>query len=252
MRRVIIHYHLFKNAGTSVDVVLKRNFPDTWANGESARAGWPTHDVSKFLMERSDVQVLSSHTALLPVPVLPETICYPVIFLRHPIDRIRSMFDFERAQEGESEGAKQAKALDFGGYVRWRLNREHDRSARDFQMLRLSMATSAMGNEPDRASAALAMLPFVGIVERFDESMAMLSAYLRSGFPDFEGGSARANITQSSRTNLDARLAAVRETLGAATYTQLTRANTGDLVLYADAVRQHEARWAAFQERAAA
>ena len=34
MRTVILHYHLFKNAGTSVDRLLQRNFPDAWATRE--------------------------------------------------------------------------------------------------------------------------------------------------------------------------------------------------------------------------
>jgi hypothetical protein len=33
-RTIILHYHLFKNAGTSVDAILKRNFGDKWVTSE--------------------------------------------------------------------------------------------------------------------------------------------------------------------------------------------------------------------------
>jgi hypothetical protein len=33
-RTIILHYHLLKNAGTSVDPILKRNFGDKWATRE--------------------------------------------------------------------------------------------------------------------------------------------------------------------------------------------------------------------------
>ena len=33
-RTIILHYHLFKNAGTSVDAILKRIFGDRWVTRE--------------------------------------------------------------------------------------------------------------------------------------------------------------------------------------------------------------------------
>ena len=69
-RGVIIHYHLFKNAGTSVDAILRRNFGEGWASreypprsdGEAAR---------EFLASNPHIAALSSHTLLLPPPEIP-------------------------------------------------------------------------------------------------------------------------------------------------------------------------------------
>jgi hypothetical protein len=33
-RNVILHFHLFKNAGTSLDALLKENFPTQWLTKE--------------------------------------------------------------------------------------------------------------------------------------------------------------------------------------------------------------------------
>ncbi len=38
-RTIILHYHLFKNAGTSVDAILQRNFPGRWVTREFPIAG---------------------------------------------------------------------------------------------------------------------------------------------------------------------------------------------------------------------
>ena len=33
-RTIILHYHLFKNAGTSIDAILKDNFDEKWVTRE--------------------------------------------------------------------------------------------------------------------------------------------------------------------------------------------------------------------------
>lgn len=247
MRPLILHYHLFKNAGSSVDVILRHNFPDSWVQAEGGPHDWPSHEVAAFIRSRPDVAALSSHGALLPVPALPGVAVYPVLFVRHPIDRVRSVYLFERAQEHNSEGSRAAKEHDFAGYVLWRLGRERDRVIRDFHIYRLAMGTSPIGNELVRANGVMNLLPFVGIVERFDESVALMAKFLRDAKPDFEGGTARVNLTQDPAESVEERLAIIRDELGVTVYTQLMRANAGDLVLYADAVRLHEARWRALK-----
>nr|WP_029249710.1 hypothetical protein [Microbulbifer agarilyticus] len=38
MRKLILHYHLFKNAGSSIDEILKRSFGDSWLAFDLDRA----------------------------------------------------------------------------------------------------------------------------------------------------------------------------------------------------------------------
>jgi len=42
-RTILIHYHLFKNAGTSLDAVLKENFGDKWITREFDRKNAAIH-----------------------------------------------------------------------------------------------------------------------------------------------------------------------------------------------------------------
>lgn len=235
-RRVILHYHFFKNAGTSVDKILKANFGQTWREKEGFAAGWRANEVADYLLEHPEIAALSSHTALMPVPVLPGVEIFPIIFLRHPIDRVRSIYEFEHTQQADTEGAKMAKRTDVRGYIRWRLKRTGDRAIRNFQCYRLALAflqqQGEQVSELERAQKALALLPFLGLVERFDDSIQRLEEWLKPYFPDIACKSTKANVTQKEGSVLDERLAVFREELGDELYEELNNANQWDMVLY--------------------
>ena len=236
-RHVILHYHLFKNAGTSLDHILKQNFKHGWHEHEGPGPGWRAEDVTSYLQQHPEIVVLSSHTALLPQPVLPDTTIYPIIFIRHPLDRIRSIYEFERKQIADTEGARMAKETDMTGYIKWRLHRKGDRSIRDFQSYRIAFATplSIDGiklNEQERTVKAIATMPFIGVVERFDESLAQLQAWLKPIFPHINFRPTKANVTQRTELSLQERLDAMKIEIGEDLYEELVKANAGDLSIY--------------------
>jgi len=240
-RDIVIHYHLFKNAGTSVDNSLKVNFKQHWHAQEGEDSGWLSPDVTDYLLEHSDIKVLSSHTALMPVPVIKGANIYPVIFIRHPIDRVRSIYDFERKQTDVTEGSKMAKITDLCGFVEWRLHREHDRSIRNFQTYRFAAAipdsqTASKLSEEERALLAIDVLPFIGIVEQYDRSLECLQGWLSPVFEGIELQPTKVNVTQRSDQSLDERLAALRAELGPTLYKALVDANQSDLNLYSAVV----------------
>jgi len=242
-RKIILHYHLFKNAGTSVDHSLKANFRGHWHAQEGKASGWPSAEVTDYLLAHTEIKVLSSHTALLPVPVIEGANIYPVIFIRHPIDRVRSIYDFERKQTDITEGSKMAKITDLCGFVEWRLQRKGDRSLRNFQTHRVAAAipesqTASKLSEEDRALLAIDALPFVGIVEQYDHSLARLQDWLLPVFDGIELQPTKANVTQRSDQSLDERLAALRAELGPTLYKALIDANQSDLNLYRAVVAQ--------------
>ena len=232
-RCVIIHYHLFKNAGTSVDAILKQNFGPRWASQEYApqRRGDMAASVRAFLLEQPDLVALSSHTLLLPPPDVPGVEIFPIIFVRHPLDRIKSAYAFEREQRADTEGARLAKQVDFAGYVRARLAVPQERFCRNAQAFRLAMAVSGEGSELERAIRAVELLPFVGSVEAFDASVNLLQQLLAPRFPGFRGFATFANVSRPGRT-LDARIAEMRAELGDDLFETLAAANADDLALY--------------------
>jgi hypothetical protein len=244
-RNIIIHYHLFKNAGTSLDQSLMANFMEGWHTHEGKETGWESGDVCDYLVAHDEVLALSSHTALFPVPNIKDTTIYPIIFIRHPIDRVRSIYDFERKQTDVTEGSGMAKILDLCGFVEWRLSRKDDRSIRNFQTSRFSgvvdAASAGGASEAQRALLSIDALPFIGIVEQYDASLARLQHWLSPAFPGIRLLPTKANVTQRSDQTLDERLAALRAELGPLLYQALLDANESDMNLY-KAVLAHLAR----------
>jgi hypothetical protein len=233
-RTLVFHYHLFKNAGTSVDEILRQNFAGFWAEQEFHAGGWRANleEVAAYLRARPELKAFSSHTALLPVPKIDGVRVFPIFFVRHPIDRLQSAYAFERKQKAETHGARLAKEHDFAGYVRELL--KHPRGqARNFQTTRLSFNEPARaGSERERAMRTLQALPFVGLVDAYDRSVERLETLLKPHFPDFRGAKVHKNVTRSKGSELEERLASIEKEVGSEFYAEICAANSDDMEIY--------------------
>jgi len=222
-RTIILHYHLFKNAGTSVDAILKRNFGDKWVTREFPPMGENnTALVEEWIRETPEAVAYSSHTMMGPIPQLEGVRVISFMLLRDPIERIKSAYRFERTQQADSWGAQLAKKHDFEGYVRARLARSGDRQCRNFQIARLASLVPGPGSELERAQRALGSLTVVGRVEAFDEVMARLAAELADVYPGFRYQAVKAN-TSSGKEPVE-----MSEELCA----MLKEENAGDLTMH--------------------
>lgn len=207
-RTILLHYHLFKNAGTSVDHILKANFGDRWVTREfSTETRDNSAQVAAWIESTPDAVAFSTHTAVGPIPDVPGVRVLSVMMLRDPVARIRSAYRFEVTQQSDSWGAQLAKDHDLEGYVEARLARNGDRQCRNFQTTRLAMMVPGRGGERARALAALRRLTVVGLVEDFEGTLRRLEAALRPWFPEFHADSVRANTTGTRpETDADARV----------------------------------------------
>lgn len=212
-RTIILHYHLFKNAGTSVDQILKSNFGDRWVTAE-----FPTNQdsnsdlVADWIRDNPDAVAFSTHTALGPVPQIDGVRVISLMMLRDPVARIRSAYRFEQKQDADTWGAQLAKTHDLEGYVRTRLDRIADRQCRNFQTHRLASLMPGDGPEQDRALAALNAISVYGLVEDFNGSMQRLADQMQDDFPDFHWEPVQANRTrETTETDQDRRVNALLE-----------------------------------------
>ncbi|MFX0543653.1 hypothetical protein ACEWPM_018395 [Roseovarius sp. S4756] len=213
MRTVILHYHLFKNAGTSLDRVLQQNFEGAWLEAEFPLQKGDNSDlVAKWIADNPEAVAFSSHTAMGPIPKISGVRVLPVMFLRDPVARIRSAYLFERKQQSDSWGAKIAKEKDLSGYIRARMERPHDRQVQNFQTWRLAHMRPGSAPELTRAKAALKDLAVLGLVEDFSGSMRRLAALLAPEFPDFYWIALRANKgARPAKTEADTAIDALLE-----------------------------------------
>jgi hypothetical protein len=234
LRTVIFHYHLFKNAGTSVDELLRRNFGSRWATQEfSSNRRDNAIAVAEFIRGNPHLAAISSHTALLPAPQIEGSEIFPVIFIRHPIDRLRSAYEFERGQRASTRGARLAKTHDLRGYLDTLLQPPRSRQARNFQTYRLALSSPGHGSYRERALQTINTLPFIGLVDAFEKSVRRMSELLAGRFPDFAPSAPHANAQATvSQLSLAERLAAIRSSVGEEFYEQLVRSNADDLYIY--------------------
>jgi hypothetical protein len=231
-RNIILHYHFFKNAGTSLDEMLKANFGDQWITREfhgghvavqTAMADW--------IREQPHAVAFSSHTAQLPTPQIPGVKIFPVVFVRHPLDRIASVYAFERKQGGKGVGATLARNTTLAGYIEVRLL--IDRQCRNFHCARLAqMYKGDSGNEAERALKAVTELPFVGLVEAYDESIRRMTEWLKPYFPQITPMFLTRNVSRDRTVPLVERLQAIRSEIGDVLYARLEQINAPDLAVY--------------------
>ena len=109
-RLIICHYHIFKAAGTSFERVLQNNFGERHLSfdGALASSAITQADLAQVIDAHPTLASLSSHQITLPAPVSAKFIALPVVFVRHPILRIRSVFLHEhREVAGRSESPLQ-------------------------------------------------------------------------------------------------------------------------------------------------
>lgn len=243
-RPVILHYHLFKNAGTSVDEVLKQNFKKDWADIEGPdRKKLSTEALVEFIRSRPNLKAVSSHTAVVALPDVDDLEIIPICFMRHPIDRIRSAYSFEKKQNVTTPGAIQAKKGSFQEYMDWRLANPPSWQVQNFHAMRfkdfhtLTPAKNVQLIEK-RAKEAVENMSWLGLVEQFDKSLESFAVNIRKHFPDFKTFSVDTNKTSRPGASLQDNLSAFRENIGHSTYSKLEKLNEIDFQLYESVKRR--------------
>lgn len=233
-RAIIFHYHLFKNAGTSVDKILSDNFGSKWTSREfSMEQEGNAEGVKAWLEEEVDAIAYSSHTARMTPPNVRGVKVLPIVFVREPLLRLYSAYQFELKQEADTFGAQLARDNDFNGYVAVRLLRRKDASARNFQAKRLSdFIPETVGHFHKRACHALRTLPFIGCVETFDQSMEMFANIARKD--GFNIGLSRVHENKSIAIggSIEDRFKYVKNKLSADVFANFLESNKSDYTVY--------------------
>lgn len=236
MRTVIFHYHLFKNAGTSLDAAFQENFAEgEWVTKEFSNNPKENREaVTQWILDNPEAKCFSSHTALLTSIKIEGVKVIPVIFIRQPFDRIASAYSFENKQGADGFGSVLARNTDLKGYIDVRLSLIHDRQCRNFHTLRFShMYGGSINSEIEGAKKALTELPFVGIVEEYNESLIKLESLLKDeGFTNLQLKPVERNVSRNIRKPIEEKISELKNKIGAEVFKKLTEANRDDIELY--------------------
>lgn len=249
MKYVILHGHIFKNAGTTFDWSLQKNFEKNFLDhrqDQLMRADGAGH-LTHLLEEKGQMQAISSHHMTRDLPDLPHVSFLYVYILRHPIERMRSVYDFERKQRGSTPGSKAAKSKSFREYVEWRMSPKVAHTIRNYQTLYLA-GYHGLADHSEIASKffhqainTLRDVQLVGVVDRYDESMVAMEEALREYFPDIDLAYVPQNVASGKRRNYSIEDAVARtfDELGSLAKSVVDQ-NSFDLALYQMAVSKLE------------
>nr|WP_199044925.1 sulfotransferase family 2 domain-containing protein [Dyella sp. ASV24] len=243
--RTLIHYHIFKNAGTSIDTCLRRSLGERWGSFEGTHA----HDIqapeqlARFMEANPHLRAISSHLARPPLPA-PHSL--PVVFIRHPLLRAYSVYHFTRKDTAQPF-SDVAQSNGFADYIRWTLREEPGSIViRDYQVVHLSAASwrckhilDARATEQDlrQACSLLDSWGMAGVVEQFERSVDAYQASYGPLVPGLQLAYDRENVTEPTCAPVDDRLEQLRQMLGQDLYARFMAANALDLGLHEHATR---------------
>jgi hypothetical protein len=241
----IFHFHFYKNAGSSFDSILRDNFINQWVEKEFANLEKDSKNVINWIKNSNELNCFSSHTAKLDIINSPELNIFPVLFVRHPIDRIASVYKYEKIQQSQHWEHVLAKNSSMREYIQARLAIEGDAQCRNFHIHRLAETFRfELSNESifQKAARAVDQLPFIGVVEKFQDSLNTLSSALeREGHINLKFIEVRENSTSSGDKNLITRLQEIENELGKDFYEYLNEINKEDILIYEKSViRLHQ------------
>lgn len=235
-RTVLVHFHIFKNGGTTFDHALKREFRRGFAefDGDRPRYVHIPDEITAYLRDHPKVLALSSHHLRFPLPQVADLRLLPALFVRHPLDRMYSIYRYERKQKSESPGSIHAKKFDFPDYVRWRLEQGSSNLLCDYHATVLTCNPRLGLKEPDLALARerLQSATVCGTVDRMEDSLALAERQLARHFPGIDLATTPQNVTSGRKATMAERMEDAERACGSELFADVAARNTMDLELY--------------------
>lgn len=237
MRYVIVHYHFFKNAGSTIENILDRNFGEHWTRFEGPGRDSILSNAAliDFLQQHPDLLAVSSHGLRYPKPVLEDCVLFDLCFLRDPIARLYSVYHFFRFKPPTDDPlsilAKEVGMREFVSHLVE--NCPHFVNNVQVNMLANGCTYTRAPGERDLARSIERMLEMsiVGVVDLFNASMIAAKYFLNPVFPKLDCTYVPSNNSADFTTTLEQRLRYMRECCGRALYKQVTALNELDIEL---------------------
>jgi hypothetical protein len=251
-RFVVVHYHILKNGGSTIESVLKREFGQRFSpfDDTCADSVLGETELTNFLEARPEVSAISSHHLRYPKPAIRNTVIFDCCFLRHPMDRLQSLYTWARRTDSSDPLSRIARSAGSREFI-YRLLHEFPHMVSNVQVTLLASGGAftrpANENDLDVATSILREMAIPGLVELFDESLMAAEYFLRPAFPAIQLHYQPQNVTRPEEPHrvgrekeLENKLAAL---WGESTWADLCRLNEFDLELYQRARREVERRF---------
>src|SRR5215469_9296561 len=200
-RQVVLHYHFFKNAGTTIESALRQSFDVGLSHFDSddPNAAIPNEALVAFLEAHPGVRAVTSHHLRPPKPVNDHFVFYDILFLRHPLARLWSTYHFyQRMEEGEDSLATAARNRSAADFFRLLID-EYPMHASNAQVNLIANAGRKLpvSQDLERALALLVGSSTPGTAEAFDESLVVAEHTLGRAFGNIDFSYVAQNVSSA-------------------------------------------------------
>lgn len=259
LRNVLLHYHIFKNAGTTFERVLDENYGDGHVtfDGPFSFSVIDQDQLSTIIQRHPNAIACSSHQIHLPPPSATQFRPIPVVFIRHPLLRIRSVFLF--GKHGAEKALETVTHADpFAGFEEWITEKvsENPELISNMQTSMLSRCYKLPPKLEWREGRAhldlqlainhLSVVPCLGRVEYFDIDVSSFTETLaRYDVPFVYAQREAENVSSPDhQSTVEEQLRSMERSLSPETWQKLQWLNHQDLALYEIAHEMVEKRLA--------
>ncbi len=236
VRFVLLHYHFFKNAGSTIEEILEHSFFENYArlDTDDFDGAVSPDELIAFLRRHPRMKAVSSHQFRYPLPQAPGFIFFDLCFLRDPLDRIRSMYDYFREKPVAGEPASElAREQPLGGFIAGLIEHHTYRVSN----VQVNLLANGVVNDPPgdadliRATQVMLKTSFLGVVDCFEESLIAGQYFLRPVFPNLALAQEPANISVGWKDALNARIEKFQRACDPDVFAELVRLNSLDAEL---------------------
>jgi len=257
MRNILLHHHLFKNAGSTLDFAFWRNFDERFAHFHddslSSKGSVDGPALRDFLRLRPSLVGVTSHhfhsrffREYDDEEFTGEFAFFHMLLIRNPIDRIVSFYDFYRRGGGVDEASiERARSIGINEWLRYAIDFEIN-TVNDAQVNILTRYGQYIG-PPSQADLelAIARLPafsLIGTVDNFDDACISAEYYLRPSFGPLDLAYVRENVSARRSSDADDRPGRFAELIDPEIFLRLRALNKLDMALWMAANAELERR----------
>lgn len=217
-RTIVLHCHIFKNAGSTIDKILKSNFKNYASSIESIDDDFvPNEKIIAACLSDENIVSVSSHKIRAIPPLHSGLHFIPLVMVRNPLDRLGSIYNFYRghATASAQHEYKLALRLPFKDFVQVLIESGNDSSFANLQaQFFLGQGLGLSDETWPMAALNFQKASCVGVVEKFDESMLLWAKYLAQYFTGLDFSYQKMNVSKDRPATLVARIAVLEEALG--------------------------------------
>jgi hypothetical protein len=253
LRFVILHYHILKNAGSTIEEALDHSFGERFARLDSADRDHTIDcaGVLDFVKANPALEAITSHQIRYPLPETRGIVFLDICFVRDPIERVWSMYDYFRKRPAEGDPVSDLANRSRPGEFVAGMVKDFALQIRNVQVNLIAAAGDS--DEPTEEDLELATRRMMeatcpGVVDMFEESAAAGQYRLRTIFPRLDFAREPENVSREGGAE---KRPSLRELCDPDVWAELNRINALDFELVARARREVKRRFELVSQRAA-